>query len=802
MEIRKFVIFGLLFGLLLQSPMVGAEEANIVFPFQINEVGSFSSNSYNDIYIQPNSYLSTISSDFWTERGSFRSIYYDENQRNQQGITSAFQQFTPNLNQGILQARNESSDLLSINYSFTYYDILRNFNDGNSILTPGNNYGFKFEGTAGDPLILSLGIEGESSLQSMIRLTLISPSEKIERSTEVFYRYNQKQIPIVPYESGIYTVFFEPLNENLYFSKFELSLVEDVQTFDRQIAEHLEGTDPEAKLFQYTVSDESVSEFSFDIETQEYIVDSSQYGTLPNTYYFGELTVLAFFGNSLGIKFEDLLNNLPTFSTEKGSLGSSYFAIVITPPNDEDADVKALKGDLELQEGYLLDYSISSQTHEIPTIPKNTNFFTGGLSYNNLNNYYKLEVGSNEILTINSTSPVTMEMTNVNTKETISLSSLNDIYNFNDADFTIISSGSYIVQLPRDINVQINSIDKTIMSTDELTMDLEINNPQMIFLTNLDNLWELYNFTYLTQENMTVLIEIDYFDVNGNWIGSGVGDSTSVTTCNKQGKNCNTNVIDIPYAMFSHVSSSTNTSYSVDSTIEYLLPEYNFEGLYMRVQHFNNTLWNSTTQDPFNEPVIEYNVDVDAQLKIKRISNFDRLQGANPSSIYEFTDISNGFTGFLPSLNNTIQYFMNFGFGDGVYHLTITSENRSLTASLFLESNLNVWYNNIGASVQSINQINYYTIELDFVLLHASSPLLFLNFGNPINGLNATFNIQFYRSSPYTLPDLSLTLINFDEENIFVRIFTSPIFYGSLAGAAIIGVIVFLIKKRKSNFDL
>ncbi|MDH5644560.1 MAG: hypothetical protein OEZ01_01050, partial [Candidatus Heimdallarchaeota archaeon] len=228
---------------------------------------------------------------------------------------------------------------------------------------------------------------------------------------------------------------------------------------------------------------------------------------------------------------------------------------------------------------------------------------------------------------------------------------------------------------------------------------------------------------------------------------------------------------------------------------------FNINGMYMRINQFTNTVWNTTTNNPYSgatPPVLIDDPTLSTSIRINRGNNLLRLDQQDINTRNIFADISNGGIYFINSSLSNNGYFWLNGEQSG-YHIIFNVTTSSFDLISFLDQ-YGDWGNSLTNSLQITQFDNNgsisYIAELEFLLTKPMNLGFIILFDGLTDG-NLTITVEkipIYEFPPLTVSDVSYFLDDSLKTWVVVLIVVVSIL--------IIGVVTYLfIKKRKSGFE-
>jgi len=693
LKFNKFLLFITL--VVLISPALTMEKISatengeeLFLPERVEVKQVLTSDSTNDLFFKTNMENAILPHSYTSEEASYSLYSYDGDTKVSAGsfnpVVDSFMATDPT---SIYHASNLSNSLLELTYSTVYYDLSGTNFTNQILLFEDEMSGFHFDAVQGEPFIIDFNLKGKSDTAQM-NLYLISPSGEVFDYSSVtieFQTFVNQFIPVVPTESGEYTLFLSPVNENLILETLHLYDSPPVTEISAGYTSHWTGQTTQTNFFKFTNITQGASLLNLDATVFYNDSVSSPdllLGQLQINYFAGGISV---FGNELTTtEAVVLFGDLPV-----------YVAVTATPPNDDNQFIAGVKNDLGLPRGFDVEYAFWGQQFSLDEFTPNTDLIVEPVSAPNTNKYY-WEISEDLILGMNSTNAAQTFITELVTGEVFLLdSTANDILGSTTHTAVILPAGSYMVE----IKDSFSSNEARVYTLTTLALNLGANSnyvlslgePLLFRLPVTGPTKESFNLTYLGFGlfNASTEITLSFFDST-----FGFQQSSSVT-------------------LEEYYNSGGSNRVSNNNTLignTNLLQMYNIKDGYMRIEMTGNTNYTSTGS------IDGTNVDLQVPLNIARQNYLVSWQDMNPLNQYKGQDLqlANGVQNQLNGSMNQIVYTYSFtSTPDTGYNINLHLTNVSYTVYTYLDWS-NTWFSVNVNSANSIDGINHYMKNLEF----------------------------------------------------------------------------------------
>jgi hypothetical protein len=769
----------LLAMMILSSSNVQAETSELRMPQLIRDEANFSSGASNDIFFRPN-YIDAYLSEYFITGGSTAN-YYIHAEDGTAGPTTMVEDshFSQSSSDKIIQLSNTSSRDLTLYYEREYYNLLNytsNELDGNSngdeniLLLEDKPHGFLFNSTAGKPVLMYLEFaqtEGARSLS--LQIDIISPSGVGRTQYKGIPIHVGMYVPLYTSENGTYIVFLNSYTGDAMLSQIAIVDEIEVENINTGFSEQLDGVEAVSKFFEFDL--DTTNPMVFELGVNRFV---SQY---VNSYnYLGTLEVRVFTLN------QNIFGQfLPRQVVTKEKV---LININIIPPDDEDANVKAIKEDLGLDKGFDVDYTIYATTYNLDDLPLNEDFKPLKQTYTGSKQFYRYTSDQDMIFSFNSTTTVGAIFTSMITGEIMYLYDyMHDILNNRDHVLIIIPAGDYIVSMQQFHLHRFQTFGFTTLSQNGSTsLTSTLSTPQFLYLPTSGFVKDYYNITYTSKQNASVSYDFNLYSSDGNNIFNHDKDFVHLA-----------NVIDPEF----FVENSTLLAYAGTA------PDvpYNVNGMFMRIEIIRNEFYNSSITFPDGDILATNDPSVTSKIRIVRSDNIANARIENPTFAYYTGTLTDGHTQDLLANNNSIYAYYNFEAEEGAYIVILETTNRTISnIQAYMDSTF-IYGGLESFRMEMIDNITHYFYIYEFAVTESKTLGFEIDFNGPISTLNGTLVIHIDELEIAELPLLSLEFIETEVERRFDPGSSFGTFGISATVVAVVGVSAgtYIIFRRRSS---
>jgi hypothetical protein len=597
---------------------------------------TLTSGAGNDIYFKSNIDNALLSHAYHSTETSYDLYSYDETKFTDLGGFDAFDDFTARDPNVLYHASNFTTGDQSLNltYSVTYYDLT----NGNSELSGIENVklvedemsGFRFNAEANEPLILDIKIEGASEVLRM-NLFLISPTGEVfdySAYSTAYRTFVNEFIPIVPTETGEYTVYLSPLNEDITLEEihiFSSPPVEKISEGASGFIEKLTGTITQTRFFEMDLSNETDSTI-LEIDFQQFKNISIPFN--DPTFLLGSLDIEYFtpltgpFGASLPA------------TVLQGGQTKTFVAVTATPPNENNQFVVAEKKELGLRPGFDLDYAFWAEQFDLEEFTLNENLLVEDPDQPNSNFYY-FNSSKEQLIGMNATTAAGARIVDLNNPTNVFQidSNNNNIRDIPSHEPMLLPPGDYAIYLfdsEDNEDAQVYTLDiHTISLGEEINRFLSLNQVLFFKLAALGPNREYFDLTYLGRNDANASVEVDFRLYDSRF------QQTYSDTYNFREY----------YSAPTTRESFNNTQFGSTSTTN----QYNIQQGFMRLSVIGNNIY----ENPSSTPTSTNNASYTARFSIQRLNYLD-IWAETDTNQYESTIFTTSVNEDLNGSKSTI----------------------------------------------------------------------------------------------------------------------------------------------------
>lgn len=750
-QIRIFVV--LLVTLLLLTQPTNAkldinaiEGTDLFLPDRVEVEVTLNSGTGNDIFFQSNVDNALLTHGYTSSESPFNLYSYDGKDKTGPDFFNALDvpPATATDPNALYHASNASSFDLDLKYEVTYYDLTRGKEGLNALenimLFEDEMSAFRFNAEENSPLILDLKIKGNSETQDMDIFLVSESGEVFDYSTitDVFQTFVNEFIPIVPRETGLYTLYLSPINEDIILQSFKVHDNPPITEIESGYSARWTGLDTQTIFFKFELGNET--------NTAEILRMSSEIFDLPDIdptldqeFLLGNLE-LSYFTPLTG-PFGD---SLPATIIQWTS-SATFVAVTATPPNESNQFVASAKEERGINPGFEKDYAFWAEKFELDEdeFNLNTDVVVNPVTQPNSNTYF-FSTSEDLIIGINSTNGATASILNLDDQDMFYLitSGGNDILNVATHAPTLLPAGNYLIGLSDVVAIaneaQIHTFSLLdIALGDTITRGLRLDEPVFYRLPVPFPVREYFNITYTggSQFNASVDVNFRLYDSEFNF-------ETNLDELFEEWYAGGTVLQLNNWTEFGSTSTSTN---------------YNIQSGYMKIAATANEIYNP------NGSVNGTNVlDHAAVFEIERLNYLDFWEtGIGQDNLYENNGLSQslGSTVDLDGTKDNLIYAYNFASSATPtgYGLSFTSTNVTYRVISFVDWS-DEWFDVLTGAPVLIDGIPNYMIDLEFGTNMETAFGFIVLFNNP--AANGTFMIEMQQMQVETTPGVDIGSIN------------------------------------------
>ncbi|MHA2502655.1 MAG: hypothetical protein ACXAE3_07290 [Candidatus Kariarchaeaceae archaeon] len=734
-----FATLALMLSLMLIShnPVVAQNGQEIFVPDRVEFEHFFDNELGNDIFFVPNQANFLLDHDYTSSESPYDLLTYEGLDRNDLGtfnpITNSFE---ADQTMTLYHAQNASSLPMDLRYEVTYYDLSGSADGSvlrNVILLDGEMSGFRFDATAGEPLIVDLKIKAQRDVER-INLYFISPSGMTYNYGAInddFATFVSQFVPIIPEESGTYTMFAMPLDNDVIVEQMQIVGEPPMLDIAGGYSERMTGTQTQTIFYALPGGNSS---FPSILELSSSIFYNNSVAS-PDTL-LGSLNLRYFSSNGM---FGAAVPSVGAAQVIQYGGNATYVAVTATPPHDDDPFITGIKTQLGLPEGYDVEYAFWTERFDIDESFEVDTDITVEAVNSPTDNKFLWMVESPLVVGLNHSAAGTADLLNLNDPESSAFldSTANNILEVSSHSPTMLQPGTYLVTLTGAGDARIHTMPLSAMELGaETPRVFNVGEPLLFSLPVNVPIKEYFNVTYLdptTDKNASVNVNFRLYD----------SEFDQISSTNFLFENYYSNPTTPVFDNFTLIG-NTNVN-----------QRYNIDQWYMKIFPVSNTRYN-----PDGTTNATDDATLNPSFRIERMNYLDVWEGANPDRVFSSgvfsTTAVNSFD--INGSKSTYVQVYQFDSANGYngYRMMFDSYNSSFTVHAIVDWN-NFWTSTTINTPDVVNGEDHYLFDFEFGTMQATKFAIVVVI-NP--SLNGTFAATLQQVLVQETPEIELGSID------------------------------------------
>ena len=753
------------------------------------QIPLYSKDSGNDIFFRSTVDNAILSHAYTSTDSPFQLYSYNGMDRTNNGFYNPITDnaMAPDVT-SLYQANNQSALPLDLTYTVTYYDLTSGTSDKDGLksilLFESEMSGFRFQATSGEPLILDMKIKGQTEQMSM-NLYLVSPTGMVydySAFTTQFNTFVNDFVPIVPDETGNYTVYMSPIGDDIILTSLNIYDSPPVISIESGHQARWTGLQTQTIFFKFTLNASSDGPQLLKMASQLFLNTSIPFA--DQAFLLGSMDIKYFNAQSgpFGANFPDTVLQWKSNST--------FVAITATPPNESNQFVAAKKAELGIAPGFDVDYAFYAEKYDLNEFELNKDYNIDPTTSVSSNVYY-FNTTQDYIIGVNSTTAASVFIVNLDDQTVgYSLNSgANDILHSASDAPTLLPAGNYSIAIvgASGNDVRVHTVTPlTIGIGDTATRGFRLGQPVFYKLAVPFPTKENFNFTYqdFGKINASVTLNFRFYNSMLTPLGS------------------------VTQYQFNEYYNSGGNRISANTTV---VGDTSFANLFnVEVGYFRVELSTNTIRDTLGAPSSTDNSTITSVFTIHR-QNYLDVWAENVDNQYVTSTLAQSL-GAASTINGSksILYVYSFISASTMagYRFHLDAVNATYQVRVFTDWT-NSWFTLNSGPAININGVTHHMLDIEFGSTEETVFGIIVQITSAVNGtLTRSFTeVQVQDTPGVTLGTLNAMKYNppYNVNEITSGGGSSSNFiddYGLTIGVAVIviaaaaGTFVFIRKKR------